>query len=91
MLVCTRAQYLARRSLSLYQKPYQEDLSLVCLLLELLYGDDLALVAESKDDLLEKAQIWKTGLEAKGLKANINKTKILHCMGSTKRSDDSRK
>ena len=46
-----------------------------------LYADDLALVAESNEDLLQKCQIWKSGLEAKGPKVNINKTKILHCMG----------
>ena len=46
--------------------------------LELLYADDLALEAESKEELLEKFQIWRTGLEAKGLKVDINKTKILH-------------
>ena len=43
------------------------------LLLELRYTDDLALVAESKHDLLKKLQIWKIGLEAKSLKGNINK------------------
>jgi hypothetical protein len=59
--------------------------------LEFLYADDLALVAESKEELLKKFQTWKTGLEAKGLKVNINKTKIMHCVGSLERKDDTGK
>ena len=47
------------------------------------------MVAESKEDLLDKYQICKTGLETRGLKANINKTKILHCMGSIERTGNS--
>ena len=50
--------------------------------LELLNSDDLA---------QEQFQIWRTGLEAKGMKVNINKTKILHCLGSIERTGDSRK
>jgi len=43
-----------------------------CLLLELLYADDLNLMAESEESLREKIVHWKSGLEAKGLKLNKN-------------------
>jgi hypothetical protein len=46
---------------------------------ELLYADDLVLIAESEKSLLEKISKWKAGLEAKGLKVNIGKTKVLKC------------
>jgi hypothetical protein len=44
---------------------------------ELLYADDLVLIAESLEELLEKLRRWKLGLERKGLKVNVNKTKIM--------------
>src|SRR5260221_12313405 len=44
---------------------------------ELLYADDLVLMAESENELREKLLKWKVGLEAKGLKVNVGKTKIM--------------
>ena len=44
---------------------------------ELLYADDLVIVAETRDELLEKLARWKTEMEAKGLRVNMKKTKIL--------------
>ena len=35
--------------------------------LELLYADDLLLMAESEESLCDKIVKWKSGLEAKGL------------------------
>jgi hypothetical protein len=46
---------------------------------ELLYADDLVLIAESEEELLDRIKIWKRGLEAKGLRVNMGKTKILRC------------
>ena len=43
--------------------------------LELLYADDLILMAESEERLRDKIVKWKSGLEAKGLKMNTGKTK----------------
>jgi hypothetical protein len=37
---------------------------------ELLYADDLVLVASSKRELKEKIQKWKISMESKGLKIN---------------------
>jgi hypothetical protein len=44
---------------------------------ELLYADDLVLIAESLDELKEKMERWKDCMEAKGLKVNIEKTKVM--------------
>ena len=44
---------------------------------ELLYADDLVLIAESMDELKEKMKKWKECMEAKGLKVNIEKTKVM--------------
>ena len=44
---------------------------------ELLYADDLIIVAESLGELKVRLKNWKDGLEEKGLKVNIGKTKVL--------------
>jgi hypothetical protein len=46
---------------------------------ELLYADDLVLLAESQEKLLAKLREWKQGFEEKGLKVNIAKTKVMKC------------
>ena len=45
--------------------------------LELLYPDDLILMTESEESLRDKIVKWKSGLEAKGLKMNTGKTKVM--------------
>ena len=42
--------------------------------MELLYADDVVLIAETKELLLEKVRIWKEGMEKKGLRVNAGKT-----------------
>ena len=37
--------------------------------MELLYADDLVLVAETEELLMEKLRKWKKGMELKGLKS----------------------
>ena len=44
---------------------------------ELLYADDLVLMAESVEDLKEKVLRWKECMEVKGLKVNLVKTKVM--------------
>ena len=44
---------------------------------ELLYADDLVIIANSMEELLEKLKIWKKGMEEKGLRVNMGKTKIM--------------
>ena len=46
---------------------------------ELLYADDLILIADSEEELRRKMQIWKDTLEDKGMKVNIAKTKVMIC------------
>ena len=46
---------------------------------ELFYADDLALLAESEEELLEMIRQWKDGMEQKGLKVNMGKTKVMNC------------
>ena len=41
---------------------------------ELLYADDLVIVAETENDLRRKLAVWKEKLEKKGLRVNIGKT-----------------
>ena len=44
---------------------------------ELLYADDLVIMADSLDELSVKLERWKAELSAKGLKVNTKKTKIM--------------
>ena len=54
-------------------------------------ADDLVLLADSEDDLKKKLQRWKNGLEAKGLKVNVGKTKVMKCGVGVQKVVDSRK
>ena len=57
--------------------------------MELLYADDLVLMAESEELLVEKLRKWKKGMEAKGLGVNAGKTKVMQCRVSRFQSEDS--
>ena len=46
---------------------------------EVFYADDLVLMAASQEELMEKIKQWKNGLEEKGLRVNMSKTKIMKC------------
>ena len=52
---------------------------------ELLYADDLVIVSESLEELTHKFQLWKQGMEAKGLRVNMTKTKYLCSRGNQSR------
>ena len=41
---------------------------------ELLYADDLAVIAETEEELIKKLNEWK--VESKDMRVNINKTKV---------------
>ena len=47
--------------------------------MELLYADDLVLAAEAEGLLVEMLTKWKVGLEEKGLRVNMGKTKVMRC------------
>ena len=57
--------------------------------MELLYADDLVLMADSEESLMEKLRKWKTGMEAKGLGINAGKTKVMQFRVSRFQSEDS--
>ena len=44
---------------------------------ELLYANDLVLMAKSIEDLERQFSVWKTGIEEKGLRVNTRKTKVM--------------
>ena len=46
---------------------------------ELLYVDDLVLMADSIEELMVKLGKWKESLDTKGLRVNLSKTKVMHC------------
>ena len=43
-------------------------------MLEMLYADDIALAAETPEEVMRKYRMWKSALESKGL-VNVGKTK----------------
>ena len=43
---------------------------------ELLYGDDLAVTAETEEKLIKRLNEWKENVESKGMRVNMNKTKV---------------
>ena len=47
------------------------------LLFEILYADDLVLMADSMEELQVKFDKWKSAIEKKGLKVNMGKTKVM--------------
>jgi len=58
---------------------------------ELLYADDLVLMADTKDKLMEKLRKWKESMEAKGLRVNVSKTKVMRCNVNTQQPQTSGK
>ena len=44
---------------------------------ELLYADDLVITAESMAEASERFNSWKRGMETRGLKVNMEKTKVM--------------
>jgi len=44
---------------------------------ELVYEDDLVVIAETEDDLIKKLNEWKDNMENRGMRVNMNKTKVM--------------
>jgi hypothetical protein len=44
---------------------------------ELLYADDQAVMTDSLDECVTKLEAWKSGMETKGLRVNMRKTKLM--------------
>jgi len=49
----------------------------VTLLWELLYADDLLVIAETEEDLIKRLNEWKNNVENRGMRVNMNKTKVM--------------
>jgi len=47
----------------------------VALSWELLYADDLAVTAETEEELIKRLNEWKDNMESKGMRVNMNETK----------------
>ncbi|XGW34423.1 hypothetical protein V3C99_018363 [Haemonchus contortus] len=56
----------------------------------ILYADDIALIAESKDELQDKLQNWQRVLAESGLRLNVKKTKFLSSEEGTESIVDGR-
>ena len=56
-----------------------------------MYADDLAILAESEGQLVEKIKCWKDVLEQKGLQINVDKTKVMKCQVKSGQTEDSGK
>jgi len=44
---------------------------------ELLYADDLVVIAETEDGRIKRLNEWKNNMESAGTRVNMNKTKIM--------------
>jgi len=44
---------------------------------ELLNADDLAVIAETEEELIKRLNAWKDNVESKGIGVNMNKTKVM--------------
>ena len=43
----------------------------------MLYADDLVVAAKTEDDQIKRLNEWKDNVENRGMRVNINKTKIM--------------
>ena len=50
--------------------------------MELIFADDLVLVAKTKELLLEQLDKWRSSMEIKDLRVNAGKTKVMRCQVS---------
>ena len=44
---------------------------------ELLYADDLDVIAENEEDLIKRLNEWKNNVENRVMRVNMNKTKVM--------------
>jgi len=44
---------------------------------ELLYADDMAVIAETEVELIKRLNEWKDNVESKGMRVNMNKNKVM--------------
>jgi len=44
---------------------------------KMLYADDLVVIAETEEELIKRLNEWKDNVESKGMRVNMNKTKVM--------------
>ena len=44
---------------------------------ELLYADDLVVIAETEEDLIKRLNEWKDNVENRGMRVNMNKANVM--------------
>jgi len=44
---------------------------------EMSCADDLVLIAETEEDLIKRLNEWKNNVEDRGMRVNMNKTKVM--------------
>jgi len=54
-----------------------QSISRVALPWELLYANNLAVIAENEEDLIKRLNEWKDNVENKGMRVNMNKSKVM--------------
>jgi len=42
-----------------------------------LYADDLGVIAETEQDFIKRLNEWRTNVENRGMRVNMNKTKVM--------------
>jgi len=42
-----------------------------------LYADDLVVISETEDELIKRLNEWKNNVENRGMRVNMNKTKVM--------------
>jgi len=57
---------------------------------EMLYADDLEVIAESEEELIKRLNEWEDNVESKSMRVNMNKTKVDKWKTSELRSCDRR-
>ena len=43
----------------------------------MLYADDMVVIAETEDDLITRLNEWKDNVKNRGMRVNMNKTKVM--------------
>jgi len=44
---------------------------------ELVYADDMAVIAETEEELIKRLNEWKDNVKSKGMRVSMNKTKVM--------------
>jgi len=58
--------------------------------LELLFADNLAVIAETEEELIKRLDEWKDNVENRGTRANMKKTKVQNVRSQCRRLQDGR-